>query len=313
MPSNGCSLSDPAPGRIGMVMPHFGSWPRWLPVFLESCRWNENVDWLFYTDCEPPEDPPANVRFHRMSLGELRDLISAKLQVDAALTYPFKVCDFRPAFGVIFADDLRGYDFWGWGDTDVVLGDIRSIITNSMRARYDVISSRSGFLSGEFTLIRNTPDCNSLFRESADHQRIFTSTSGFDFEECGFFKDRQIDSMTHVVKRMQRAGKLRVLLDDLGRNDRKLKGRPFRYYWHQGRLVDADSGEGLLLYHFLDRKRSEEFVFPQPPLQIEHGFEITPAGAVACRQPLQIRRRIIRIMQSRTVRIARRVRAACRG
>lgn len=312
MLTNGVRQADRASGRIGMIMPHFGTWPRWLPVFLESCRWNEHVDWLFFTDCEPPADAPANVRFERMSLAEMRDLISAQLNVDAALTYPFKICDFRPAFGVIFAEQLRDYEFWGWGDTDVILGDIRGILPDSLRARYDVISSRSGFLAGEFTLLRNNVQCNNLFRESADHLKIFTSTSGFDFEECGFFKDRPIDSMTHVAKRLQKAGRLRLLLDDLGRNDRKLKGRPFRYYWHQGRLVDAESGEGLLLYHFLDRKRSEDFVFPQPPLDIEHGIEITQAGAIACQQPLQVRRRIIRIMKSRTVRMARRMRAAYR-
>jgi len=313
MPGNKYPSACRASGRIGMIMPYFGSWPRWLPLFLESCRCNENVDWFFYTDCEPLVDAPTNVKFKKMSLGEFRDLISAKLGLDAALNSPFKVCDFRPAYGAIFAEELASYQFWGWGDTDVILGNVREIVTASILAKYDVISARSGFLAGEFTLIRNCPFCCDLFRESQDFERIFTSASSFNFSEYGFFKDRPIDSMTHVVKRIERMGRLRAVFDDLGRTDRKLKGRPFRYYWHRGQLVDADSGEALLLYHFLERKRCQDFAFLQSPLHIEHGIEITGTGAVECRQPLQVRQRPLRIVTSQIKRMVRRVRARYQG
>ena len=35
-----------------------------------------------------------------------------------------KLCDYKPAYGLIFEDELIGYDYWGFCDTDILLGDI---------------------------------------------------------------------------------------------------------------------------------------------------------------------------------------------
>lgn len=291
-----------------MLMPHFGSWPQWFPIYLETCRRNPGVDWLFITDCETPDGAPANVRFKTATLEGVQQLASERLNQEIALPHAFKICDLRPAFAVIFDEEIRGYDFWGWGDTDLFYGSFADCLSEAALARYDVISSRSGFLSGEFTLLRNTPDINRLYSESADYERIFSSSSCFNFSEYGFFKDRPIDSITHVVKRNHRSGRLRCLLDDLGRNDRKLGDREFRFYWHAGRLSDLDTGEPILLYHFLDLKRESSFVIPESPLDYSNGFLVTRAGVQPAESAITVQRRPVRAVVERTRRLARRLR-----
>ena len=49
--------------RLLFVIPYFGRWPFWMPFFLKSCRFNPDVQWLFFTDCGALPDAPSNVRF----------------------------------------------------------------------------------------------------------------------------------------------------------------------------------------------------------------------------------------------------------
>jgi hypothetical protein len=158
-------------------------------------------------------------------------------------------------------------------------------------AENDVISPRFGFLAGELSLFRNVERVNSIYRESRDYEKVFTSDRCWNFCEFGFFRDRTVESMTHVMKRAAADGRVRLFSEDMLRTDRKLRGRPFRYYWQQGKLADLDSGENLLLYHFLDRKKSEAFDVPPMPESLPHGFVVTELGVEFMQQPLPVPRR----------------------
>ena len=50
-----------------MLMPYFGRWPEWINLFIESCRWNPDVRWRFYTDCGEPENKADNVDYVHLS------------------------------------------------------------------------------------------------------------------------------------------------------------------------------------------------------------------------------------------------------
>ena len=58
---------------------------------------------------------------------------------DFAITLhtPYKLCDYKPAYGEIFAPELSGYDFWGYGDMDLVFGDLRAYFTEDKLRKYD--------------------------------------------------------------------------------------------------------------------------------------------------------------------------------
>ena len=176
--------------RIVVLIPYFGSWPRWFPLFLETCRHNRQIDWVFFTDIEPPARQLPNLSFRRLSLSELNRRAEDRLGVPVNIATPFKVCDFRPAFAQLFAEAIVGYDFWGWGDIDVLYGDLAYFLTDDVLANTDAFSCRDGFLAGEFSLLRNRPLMNGLYRESKDYQRVFASAKNYNFSEFNFFKDR---------------------------------------------------------------------------------------------------------------------------
>lgn len=147
--------------RILLFIPYFGAWPEWIDLFLETCRWNPAVDWLFLTDCPPPANWCPNVRYHPTTLAELERRAEARLGFHVPLRRPYKVCDLRLSFALLFDDLARGYDYLGWSDVDVVYGDLGTFLTGEALA-HDLISFNAVHLSGHLALMRNTPAAHAL-------------------------------------------------------------------------------------------------------------------------------------------------------
>nr|WP_313952395.1 DUF6625 family protein [Accumulibacter sp.] len=171
---------------ICLVMPYFGKWPFWMPFFLQSCRFNPSVDWLFYTDCEPLGDCPANVRVVRMSFNDYCRKVSAKLDIHFMPTKAYKLCDIRPALGLIHEDVLQGYDFWGFGDIDLVYGDLRAYFTNERLQEHDLYSTHARRISGHLCLIRNTLRMREAFKRIPSWQERFCDEKHQALDEGAF-------------------------------------------------------------------------------------------------------------------------------
>lgn len=127
---------------------------------------------------------PENVRFIKMSFADLRARIQSVFDFPISFETPYKLCDFKTAYGEIFAEELRGFDFWGYCDCDLVFGKIRKFLTDEILCAHDRIFSR-----GHMTLIRNTLDATSLYKEKIDGLRYyrdaFSSSRPFCFDEWG--------------------------------------------------------------------------------------------------------------------------------
>jgi hypothetical protein len=80
--------------------------------------------------------------------------IARRLQLNFKPSGSYKICDIRPAFGDIYYEDIESYDYFGFGDLDVIYGDIRKFYTDEVLA-FDVISTHEGMLSGHLALFRN--------------------------------------------------------------------------------------------------------------------------------------------------------------
>ncbi len=93
---------------------------------------------------------PDNVHVHAMTLEQIRQ---KHLDFEPVLNVPYKLCDYKPMYGLIFEDYIAGYDFRGHVDTDIIWGDIGSFITDELMDRHDRISRR-----GHFNFYRNTED-----------------------------------------------------------------------------------------------------------------------------------------------------------
>lgn len=165
---------------IGLVLPYFGTFPNYFPLYLQSCRKNPTVDWHIYTDSTVEYDYPDNVIVHRMSFAEFKAKLQQSFDFPINLESPYKLCDFKPTYGETLAEDLKDYDFWGHCDCDMIYGNIRHFITEDVLSRYDRILN-----NGHTILYRNIPEVNSYYRTQTylDHKAILTDSRNHSFDE----------------------------------------------------------------------------------------------------------------------------------
>lgn len=195
--------------KVALVFCYFGKFPNYFHLFLDSCRRNDSIDFIFFTDCEYSPFPD-NVFFHNTSFEELKKRIANNFDFDIKLNTPYKLCDFKPAFGEIFSEELKGYDFWGHADVDMIFGNLRDFLTEDIFQSYNKI-----YQFGHLTLYRNTAENNALYklpggidyREAftTEEIKVFDEVAGvgkkFDINGIPSFKRRDYADITKVTDR----------------------------------------------------------------------------------------------------------------
>lgn len=146
------------------IIPYFGRFPQNFDVFLRTCASNLDFDWMIITDDHSYHSYPANVHIKYSTFYEFQLRVQSNFDFKIELPYPYKICDFRAAFGEIFAEELKDYRFWGHCDLDQYFGTIRNFVTDDVLASYDKI-----LCLGHFTLFRNTSYINTLYRTKDIH------------------------------------------------------------------------------------------------------------------------------------------------
>lgn len=166
--------------KIIVIIPYFGTLPKMFKFWYQSAVNNPTINYLFFTDCSIEET--ANIKVVKVSFDELKAYIQSKFDFKIELPSPYKFCDYKTAYGDIFKDYLKGYDFWGFGDVDLVYGNIRHFFTEDVLNNYDIISGW-----GHLTLYRNNDSCNLFYKERIDgylyYEDVFTQTKNAVFDE----------------------------------------------------------------------------------------------------------------------------------
>ena len=166
--------------KIIVIFPHFGKLPPQYKMWRESALYNTDVTFLFFTDCDV--EPANNIIVHKITFADFTQMVQSRFNFQIVLDRPYKICDYRPAFAYILSEYVKGYNFWGWGDLDVVYGDIRHFITDDVLSRYKMIS---GF--GHFTLLCNDEFTNTFFMKEVDgymsYKDAFTQRCSMFFDE----------------------------------------------------------------------------------------------------------------------------------
>ena len=106
--------------KIKLICIYYGMLPEWFPLWLKSCSKNPNYDFLLITDQKYENTYAKNVEIKNLSWEELKHKFENVLEMPISLEKPYKLCDFRPIFGMAFADELKEYDFWGHCDLDMI-------------------------------------------------------------------------------------------------------------------------------------------------------------------------------------------------
>lgn len=141
------------------IIPYFGKLPELMPVWLHTCKMNPTVNWLIFTDDRQKLNYPSNVKVIYMSFEELRKYIQSFFDFEISLERPYKLCDYKVAYGEIFEKYISKYDFWGYCDLDLIWGDIRAFLTDEILGTYDKIGQ-----FGHSTIFRNDIEVNQRYR-----------------------------------------------------------------------------------------------------------------------------------------------------
>ena len=242
--------------KICIIMPYFGKWPRWFNLYLETCRYNSTINWLFFTDCEEPKNNMDNIKYIKITLADFSTMVAEKIGFKINIKNPMKICDIRPAFGVIFEDYLEGYDFWGHGDIDLLYGNIRNFISIDITEKYEIISTSKRMLLGNFTLYKNNYKINTLYKKIPGYKKLCRWPWNLVIDESIF---------AVLVNNLNREGKIKCLFRDMVQHDiwkSNTLSKNWSVIWNKGRMTDTMTHEELMYFHFKLSKGERDFVFP---------------------------------------------------
>lgn len=274
--------------KICIIGVYFGRFNKYFSLWLKSCAHNPTIDFLIYTDAVHPDVLPANVRFEYMTIPKFNELASRKLGIEVCIKRPYKCCDFKPMYGLIFEDDIRQYCYWGECDFDLIWGDLQSYFDKYNLFNYDKFSPL-----GHLSLYKNTYEVNRSFMLEGDNcggwKHVVQSNENFAFDEIPgiceifiknnltFFKSKLFADITPMYERFKISEY--CYLDD----NRIMNYNHQIFYWEDGKIyrsyIDDDMSvkrEEFMYIHFRSRPN---FVI-NDMLETCSSFLITNAGFI---------------------------------
>lgn len=167
---------------IILIFPYFGILPIQYKIWRASALRNPSIDFMFFTDADV--EPADNIIVHRMQFNEFIQVVQKAFDFPIVLDRPYKLCEYKHAYGYILHNYIKDYDFWGFGDLDLVYGDIRAFLTEK------VLEHKFLLGWGHLTLLHNDEDANTFFmKQVLGYQRYkdaFTTSKITFFDEYGY-------------------------------------------------------------------------------------------------------------------------------
>lgn len=262
--------------KITLILPYFGNnFPNTFNLLVSSMYNNPNVDFLIFTniDTHKIDRKKANVKFIHTTLERVKQRISSIVGFEVNLNKPYKLCDLKPFYGLIFQDYLKQSQWWGHFDSDVIFGNLSNFINDPVFDKYDKV-----FTIGPLTFYKNTPYINSLcmkdfkIKSAPTFREVLTSSAIFGFDEWGKGKNRGrgmswLIDKTHIISQYSNYSLFADILPDRPIfemnhgviNDSKLIcGEKIQYfeYTKNGELIGIDfNGKkyNYLFAHFQKR------------------------------------------------------------
>lgn len=157
---------------IVLFVPYYGTVPPYISAFLHTVSKQASfLDVCLFSDRSFLEEItmscviPSNVRLIELSWDNLCSLILKKKFPKPF--FPYKLCDYKVAYGYIFEEYTDNYEFWGYCDVDILMGDVCSFLERNNFRQYDRIGSW-----GHFTIYKNNDRTRTYFLESFKGQKL---------------------------------------------------------------------------------------------------------------------------------------------
>lgn len=169
--------------KAAQIIPYFGQWPGWIELYFYSCGQNPNIDFIFYTDCPVPQQTYSNTKFISTSFEKYCKLVGARLGINYVINSAYKLTDLKPFIGIVHQEELKDYDFWGFGDLDLVYGDLSMIVNDKMLSSYELLTTHNYHIAGHFTLCRNNEYWRTLCFRIKNWKKRLVDNQHYAFDE----------------------------------------------------------------------------------------------------------------------------------
>lgn len=233
--------------RIALIVPYFGKFPNNFQQVLNSCKYNDDmVDWFFYTDDKTNYNYPSNCKVFYCDFKDIRERIQKLYSFQISLTRPYKLCDYKPAYGHIFENDIKGYDFWGHCDIDCIFGKLSNFI------KEDILNYDRVFRLGHLCLYKNNKDVNRRYMLPIDniyrYKEVFQTEDNCIFDEKNIKNDICIDTIweryefSHIyydniiANIYYKSGKFILLYQEDNNNYKRECKKNMLLFWFKGNL-----------------------------------------------------------------------------
>lgn len=171
-----------------IILVYFGNTPNYFQIFLRSCLLNSDFDFHFFGDVFSDKQD-NNLFFHRFSFPAFKQRLRDLLGFEPSLETPYKICDFRPLFGLIFGEYISAYDFWAFCDCDLVFGRLSHFLSDDLFTKYEKILTR-----GHLSFFKNNDEMNYLWKHQVSinepyyYELVFRDSKNHSFDEWNGIK-----------------------------------------------------------------------------------------------------------------------------
>ena len=143
--------------QLGVIVPYFGPLPKTFKAWVRSLKINPNVTYFLITDQKHIMFRSVNLVVINMTFKDLQ--IRLKRMLNINLKSPYKLCDLKPAYGHVFNDILKDFDYWGYSDLDLAFGNLHELLIKVKNNNH-----HKTFTKGHFSMYKNIPEINDLFK-----------------------------------------------------------------------------------------------------------------------------------------------------
>jgi hypothetical protein len=153
---------------------------------------------------------------------------------------------------------VTGYDFFGYGDLDMIYGRIRDFYHEDILLTYDALSTHPERASGHFFMMKNTPAMARAFQKIPGWQDLLSQQAYIGFDEIHFTQAIRDLCSSHsgpralFVERYSSPGPTAEM----------------RWFWKRGILsnefycfYDEPARRGFLYLHFSDWHSSKFYEY----------------------------------------------------
>ena len=257
--------------KIALFIPYFGKLPSYMPLFLKFFKINF-IDIFFISDLDFSElEIPENVHIIKVSFDELKERIHKVTGLIVNWTKPYKLCDLKPLYGLLFQNILqsKGYDYWAFGDCDLIYGNcLESKLVSILKDDYDIISFRKLWVTGSLCILKNAERVNRLFIDNCPEiKEVVQNDKNYAADECGLVHkqllsgcllneiDNEITSFTEIIINCSIKWYHEDIIQDIIANDEIITVEG-------NNIISSKNNNPIFILHFVCNKYDPLFKFP---------------------------------------------------